>query len=129
VTLAKNYPPDTPISIQDIKPSVFRSLLHFVYTDDVPRSEELKNEARELLHVADRFGLLCCEPNVGDFLSRMGQQARVGRGKLVAVNHVGAGEVLSEEEITIRFVIHDFKDLNHERGIFSKSGSKHGNAT
>jgi hypothetical protein len=27
-----------------------------VYTDDVPKPEELRNEARELLDVADRFG-------------------------------------------------------------------------
>jgi speckle-type POZ protein len=54
--LVKGYPSDTPIPIQDIKPSVFRSLLHFVYTDDVPKPEELKNEARELLDAADRFG-------------------------------------------------------------------------
>jgi hypothetical protein len=44
--LAKDYPPDTHIPIQDIQPSPSRSLLHFVYTDDVPIPEELGNEAR-----------------------------------------------------------------------------------
>jgi hypothetical protein len=55
--LTKDYPSDTPIPIHDIKPSAFRSLLRFVYANDVPKPEELKNEAaRELLDVANRFG-------------------------------------------------------------------------
>jgi speckle-type POZ protein len=54
--LANEYPSDTPIPIEGIEPSTFRSLLHFVYTDGVPKPEELQNEARELLDVADRFG-------------------------------------------------------------------------
>jgi speckle-type POZ protein len=44
---------DTPIHIQGIKPSAFRSLLRFVYANDV---ENLSSEARELLDVANRFG-------------------------------------------------------------------------
>jgi hypothetical protein len=54
--LAEDCSPDTLIPIQDIKPSTFRSLLQFVYANDVPQPEELKNEARELLDVANRFG-------------------------------------------------------------------------
>jgi hypothetical protein len=54
--LTEDCPSGTPIPIQDIKPSVFRSLLRFVYANDVPKPEQLKNEARELLDVADRFG-------------------------------------------------------------------------
>jgi hypothetical protein len=51
--LAEDCPSGTPIPIQDIKPSAFRSLLRFVYANDV---EDLPNEARELLDVANRFG-------------------------------------------------------------------------
>jgi speckle-type POZ protein len=54
--LANGYPSDTLIPIQGIKPSTFRSLLHFVYADDVPKPEDFQKEARELLDVADRFG-------------------------------------------------------------------------
>jgi speckle-type POZ protein len=54
--LAKDSSPDTPIPIQGVKPSSFRSLLRFVYGNAVPESEELLNEARELLDVANRFG-------------------------------------------------------------------------
>jgi hypothetical protein len=53
--IAKDYPSDTPIPIQGIEPSAFRSLLRFVYANDAPKAEELKNEARELLDVANRF--------------------------------------------------------------------------
>jgi hypothetical protein len=48
--------PDTPIHIQGVKPSAFRSLLRFVYGNAVPESEELLNEASELLDVANHFG-------------------------------------------------------------------------
>jgi hypothetical protein len=54
--IAKDYPSDTLIPIQDIKPSTFRSLLHFVYADDFPKFELLQSEARDLLNSADRFG-------------------------------------------------------------------------
>jgi speckle-type POZ protein len=50
--VAKTFPSDTPKPIEDIKPSVFRSLLHFVYTNDIPQPEELQNEAPDLLDVA-----------------------------------------------------------------------------
>jgi speckle-type POZ protein len=54
--LAEDCPSGTPILIQDIKPSAFRSLLRFVYANDVPKPEQLINEARDLLDVANRFG-------------------------------------------------------------------------
>jgi speckle-type POZ protein len=54
--LIEDYPPETPIHIQDIKTSVFRSLLRFIYANDVPKPEEFQKEARELLDVANRFG-------------------------------------------------------------------------
>jgi hypothetical protein len=41
-TLANGYPPDTPVPIQDIKPSTFQSLLRFVYANDVPNPRNLK---------------------------------------------------------------------------------------
>jgi speckle-type POZ protein len=43
-------------------------------------------------------------------------------GELVAVNHVGKEQVLSEKH-TIRFVFHDFATLPHERGKCTKSSS------
>jgi speckle-type POZ protein len=54
--LTEDYPSETPIHIQDIKSSAFRSLLRFAYANDVPKPEEFQKEARELLNVADRFG-------------------------------------------------------------------------
>jgi speckle-type POZ protein len=51
--LTEDCPSNTPIQIQGVKPSVFRSLLRFVYANEV---EDLRNEARQLLDVADRFG-------------------------------------------------------------------------
>jgi hypothetical protein len=49
--LVEDCPPGTPIPIHGIKPSVFRSLLQFVYANDVG----LHNEARDLLDAANRF--------------------------------------------------------------------------
>jgi speckle-type POZ protein len=54
--LTEDYPSETPIHIQDIKTSVFRTLLRFIYANDVPKPEKFQKEARELLDVADRFG-------------------------------------------------------------------------
>jgi speckle-type POZ protein len=54
--IAENCSAGTPIPIQGVKPSAFRSLLRFVYGNAVPESEELLIEARELLDVANRFG-------------------------------------------------------------------------
>jgi hypothetical protein len=51
--LAEDCPSGIPIPIQDIKPSAFRSLLRFVYANDV---EDFHDEARDLLDVANRFG-------------------------------------------------------------------------
>jgi hypothetical protein len=54
--LIEGCSPDTPIQIQGVKPSAFRSLLRFVYGNAVPDSEEVVSEARDLLDVANRFG-------------------------------------------------------------------------
>jgi hypothetical protein len=54
--LAKDFPSDTPIPIEGIKPSAFRSLLRFIYADDIPNRKEFRKEARDLLDVANRFG-------------------------------------------------------------------------
>jgi hypothetical protein len=51
--LAEDCPSGTPIPMKDIKPSAFRSLLRFVYANDV---DDHPNEARDLLDVANRFG-------------------------------------------------------------------------
>jgi hypothetical protein len=53
--LADGYPSNTPIPIQGIKPPAFRTLLRFVYANAVPESEELRNEASDLLDAANRF--------------------------------------------------------------------------
>jgi speckle-type POZ protein len=54
--VAEDCSPETPIPIQGVTPFAFRSLLRFVYGNFVPDLEELQNEARELLDVANRFG-------------------------------------------------------------------------
>jgi speckle-type POZ protein len=54
--VAEGCSTDAPIPIQGVTPSAFRSFLRFVYGNAVPESEELLNEARELLDVANRFG-------------------------------------------------------------------------
>ncbi|KAJ3677170.1 hypothetical protein LUZ60_002894 [Juncus effusus] len=47
------------VKIEDVKPEVFRLMLHFIYTDMLPAQEaEISSEmAQHLLVVADRYGL------------------------------------------------------------------------
>jgi hypothetical protein len=54
--LTDDYPPSTVIPIHGIKPSTFRSFLNFVYDNVVPESEELLNEAPDLIDSANLFG-------------------------------------------------------------------------
>jgi speckle-type POZ protein len=62
--------PTQHINIEDIAPSIFEALLHFIYTDSLPvDSEASENERMQhLLVVADRYGLerlrVMCEANV-----------------------------------------------------------------
>ncbi|XBI58807.1 hypothetical protein VPH35_039984 [Triticum aestivum] len=47
------------ISIDDVEPSVFKALLHFIYTDALPDNRDLKKNTtlQHLLVAADRYGL------------------------------------------------------------------------
>lgn len=46
------------INIQDMEPSVFKALLHFIYTDAVPEQyTESHAMAQHLLVAADRYGM------------------------------------------------------------------------
>ncbi|KAJ4794470.1 BTB/POZ/MATH-domain protein [Rhynchospora pubera] len=67
------------IEIKDMEPSIFKSMLHFIYSDSVPELEEgkdNKNEsivvAQHLLVAADRYGLerlkQLCEKKMWEFM-------------------------------------------------------------
>jgi hypothetical protein len=43
------------IHVDDVEPFVFESFLHYLYTNEVPTSETIHNEAQSLLEIADRF--------------------------------------------------------------------------
>ncbi|KAM3370370.1 hypothetical protein ACQJBY_017969 [Aegilops geniculata] len=47
------------ISIDDVEPSVFKALLHFIYTDALPDNRDVKKNTtlQHLLVAADRYGL------------------------------------------------------------------------
>jgi speckle-type POZ protein len=47
------------IRIDDMEPSIFEALLHFIYTDDLPKNRKFIEVAamQHLLVAADRYGL------------------------------------------------------------------------
>jgi len=47
---------DGEITIDNVDPSIFRSFLHFLYTDDLPPEKEFKRNTRSLLEIANKFG-------------------------------------------------------------------------
>nr|CAB3480402.1 unnamed protein product [Digitaria exilis] len=81
---AKFYGPEMEdstrrIAVDDVRPAVFRALLHFIYTDSMPDIDDLcddddrKEMFRNLLVAADRYGIkrlvLMCEDNLCKSLS------------------------------------------------------------
>jgi len=57
--LVRDTPTGAVVSLDDgnrIDPSIFRSLLRFVYGEELPPPEDLKRDARALLEAANRFG-------------------------------------------------------------------------
>ncbi|XBI13524.1 BTB/POZ and MATH domain-containing protein 1-like [Aegilops tauschii subsp. strangulata] len=64
------------ITIEDMEPAVFKALLHFVYTDELPPLDDLHDDdeeeiVRHLLVAADRFVMermkLMCERKLSEF--------------------------------------------------------------
>jgi speckle-type POZ protein len=59
------------VTVEDMQPAIFRGLLHFFYTDSLPRMDDLNDDdeeeemLRNLLVAADRYGIermkLMCE--------------------------------------------------------------------
>ncbi|KAJ3700983.1 hypothetical protein LUZ61_004688 [Rhynchospora tenuis] len=69
---------DQSIEIKDMEPSIFKSMLHFIYSDSVPDLEEPRGDedtslalAQHLLVAADRYGLerlkQLCEAKLYEF--------------------------------------------------------------
>jgi hypothetical protein len=44
------------VVLQEVDPHTFQTLLHFVYTDEMPSLEYLRRHGLSLLHAAYRFG-------------------------------------------------------------------------
>jgi speckle-type POZ protein len=80
---AKFYGPDLEenlgcIAVEDVRPAVFKAMLHFIYTDSLPDMDDLgdvdKQEMiRHLLVAADQYEMkrlkLMCEDNLCNSLS------------------------------------------------------------
>ncbi|KAJ4732164.1 BTB/POZ/MATH-domain protein [Rhynchospora pubera] len=67
------------IEIKDMEPSIFKSMLHFIYSDSIPELEKVKDNkdasialAQHLLVAADRYGLErlknLCEKKIYEFM-------------------------------------------------------------
>ena len=54
--LAEVCDPKTPIPIGDVQAGVFRMLLRFIYGGEIPGKNILKEEGRNIIRAADRFG-------------------------------------------------------------------------
>ena len=55
-SLAEDCDPDTPIPIGDVQADVFRMLLRFIYGGEVPSKEVIKEQAKDIIHAADKHG-------------------------------------------------------------------------
>ena len=55
-SLAEDCDPDTPIPIGDVQADVFRMLLRFVYGGKIPSKEVIKDQAKGIIHAADKYG-------------------------------------------------------------------------
>ena len=54
--LAEVCDPKTPIPIGDVQAGVFRMLLRFIYGGEIPGKNVLKEDGRNIIRAADRFG-------------------------------------------------------------------------
>ena len=54
--LAEGCDPDTPIPIVDVQADVFRMLLRYVYGGEVPPKEVINEQAKAIIHAADKYG-------------------------------------------------------------------------
>jgi speckle-type POZ protein len=57
--MAEAVPSGSDIPIDGVDPAMFRALLQFIYTDELPMTVNLEADARTLLEVADQFGCSC----------------------------------------------------------------------
>ncbi|KAJ1685055.1 hypothetical protein LUZ63_016445 [Rhynchospora breviuscula] len=81
------------IEIKDMEPSIFKSMLHFIYSDSVPELEEVNNDkdvsivlAQHLLVAADRYGL-----------ERLKQICEMKLYEFIDVNNFGTTLTLAEQ--------------------------------
>jgi speckle-type POZ protein len=62
------------IRVDDMKHAVFRSVLHFIYTDKMPSMDNLAHPTEDLLVAACRFGLegmkIICENFLAEYISK-----------------------------------------------------------
>jgi len=56
LSLVEDVDPDEDVPIECVDPAVFRAILYFIYSDELPKDLSLKENARALLEAADRFG-------------------------------------------------------------------------
>ena len=54
--LAEDYDPDTPIPVGDVQADVFRMILRYVYGGEVPSKEVINEQAKDIIHAADKYG-------------------------------------------------------------------------
>ncbi|KAJ3677167.1 hypothetical protein LUZ60_002891 [Juncus effusus] len=97
------------VKIDDVKPEVFKLMLHFIYTDMLPAQEEnISSEmAQHLLVAADRYGLerlklisaeiLCKNLNVENSATTLvlAEQDNCQRLKEVCIGFVSSRKVLN----------------------------------
>jgi hypothetical protein len=55
-SLAEDCDPDTHIPIGDVQADVFRMLLRFIYGGEVPSKEVINDQAKDIIHAADKYG-------------------------------------------------------------------------
>jgi hypothetical protein len=54
--LAEDCDTDAPVPIEDVQAEVFRMLLRFIYGGEVPSKEVIKEQAKDIIHAADKYG-------------------------------------------------------------------------
>ena len=54
--LAEDCDPATPIPIVNVQADVFRMLLRFIYGGEIPSKNIIKDQAKDIIHAADKYG-------------------------------------------------------------------------